>query len=159
MWSEVKSLSHVQLFVTPWTVAYKAPLSMEFSRQEYWSGLPFPSPGDLLDPGIELGSPALQADTLPSEPPGKLCANHHTPSLEPVDTRPLDRHSPWAFPGLLPYLGSPGCQVIWVGLTWDHLADSAWLQSAILQCVFMVMCKTQERRQKQTGFWGMGSVQ
>ena len=70
----MKSLSHVQLFVTPWTVAYKAPLSMEFSRQEYWSGLPFPSPGDLLDPGIKLGSPALQADTLPSEPPGKLCA-------------------------------------------------------------------------------------
>ena len=44
---------------------------MEFSMQEYWSGLPFPSPGDLLDPGIELGSPALQADSLPSEPPGK----------------------------------------------------------------------------------------
>ena len=56
---------------TPWTVACQAPLSMEFSRQEYWSGMPFPSPGDLLDPGIELGSPALQADSLPSEPPGK----------------------------------------------------------------------------------------
>ena len=58
----------VQLFVTPWTVAYEAPLSMEFSRQEYWSGLPYPSPGDLPDPGIEPGSPALQADSLPSEP-------------------------------------------------------------------------------------------
>ena len=68
---EVESLSRVQLFVTPWTVAYKASLSMEFSRQAYWSGLPFPSPGDLPDPGIEPGSPALQADTLPSEPPGK----------------------------------------------------------------------------------------
>ena len=56
---------------TPWTVAYKAPLSMEFSRQEYWRGLPFPSPGDLLEPGIEPGSLALQADALPSEPPGK----------------------------------------------------------------------------------------
>ena len=66
----MKSLSHVQLFATPWTVAHQAPLSMEFSRQEYWSGLPFPSPGDLLDPGIEPGSPALQADALPSEPPG-----------------------------------------------------------------------------------------
>ena len=55
----------------PWTVAYKAPLSMEFSRQEYWSGLPFPSPGDLPDPGIEPRSPTLQADALPSEPPGK----------------------------------------------------------------------------------------
>ena len=56
---EVLSLSHVQLFVTPWTVAHQALLSVEFSRQEYWSGLPFPSPGDLLNPGIKLGSPAL----------------------------------------------------------------------------------------------------
>ena len=54
-----------------WTVAHKAPLSMEFSRQEYYSGLSFPSPGDLPDPGIELRSPVLQADSLPSEPPGK----------------------------------------------------------------------------------------
>ena len=54
--------------MTPWTVAYQAPQSMEFSRQEYWSGLPFPSPGDLPNPGIERGSPALQADTLLSEP-------------------------------------------------------------------------------------------
>ena len=70
--SKVKSLSHVRLFATPWTVAYQAPLSMGFSGQEYWVGLPFPSPGDLLDPGIEPGSPALQTDTLPSEPPGSL---------------------------------------------------------------------------------------
>ena len=69
--SEVKSLSHVRLFATPWTVARQAPLSMGFSRQEYWSGLPFPSPGDLPDPGIEPGSPALRADALTSEPPGK----------------------------------------------------------------------------------------
>ena len=54
------------------TVAPQAPLSMEFSRQEYWSGLPFSSPGDLPNPGIEPKSPALQADSLPSEPPGKL---------------------------------------------------------------------------------------
>ena len=54
---KVKSLSRVRLFVTPWTVAYQAPLSMGFSRQEYWSGLPFPSPGDLPNPGIEPGSP------------------------------------------------------------------------------------------------------
>ena len=67
---KVKSLSHVQLFVTPWAVAYQAPQSVEFSRQEYWSGSPFPSPGDLPNPGIEPGSPALQADALPSEPPG-----------------------------------------------------------------------------------------
>ena len=67
-----KSLSRVRLFATPWTVAYQAPPSMRFSRQECWSGLPFPSPGDLPDPGIEPRSPTLQADALPSEPPGKL---------------------------------------------------------------------------------------
>ena len=71
----VKSLSCVQLFATPWTVARQAPLSMGFSRQEYWSGLPFPSPGDLPHLGIEPPSPvspALQADSLPAEPSGKL---------------------------------------------------------------------------------------
>ena len=67
----MKLLSHVRLFATPQTVAYQASPSMGFSRQEYWSELPFPSPGDLPDPGIEPGSPALQADALPSEPPGK----------------------------------------------------------------------------------------
>ena len=67
----MKLLSHVWLFATPWTVAYQAPLSTGFSRQECWSGLPFPSPGDLPNPGIETGSPSLQADALPSEPPGK----------------------------------------------------------------------------------------
>ena len=55
----------------PWTIAYQAPPSMEFSRQEYWSGLPFPSPGELPDPGVEPGSPTLQTDVSPSEPPGK----------------------------------------------------------------------------------------
>ena len=69
---KVKSLSCVRLFVTPWTVAYQAPPSMGFSRQEYWSGLPFPSPGDLPNPGIEPRSPKLQAETLLSKPPGKL---------------------------------------------------------------------------------------
>ena len=65
------SCSVVSDSVTPWTVAYQAPPSMGFSRQEYWSGLPFPSPGDLPDPGIEPGSPAFQADALTSEPPGQ----------------------------------------------------------------------------------------
>ena len=65
----MKSLSRVQLFATPRTVTYQVPPSMGFSRQEYWSGLPFPSPGDLPNPGIEPGSPALQGDSLPSEPP------------------------------------------------------------------------------------------
>ena len=68
---KVKSLSRVRLFVTPWTVVYQAPPSIGFSRQEYWSGLPFPSPGDLPDPGIKPRSPALHADILTSEPPGK----------------------------------------------------------------------------------------
>ena len=64
----MKSLSCVWLFATPWAVAYQASPSMGFSRQEYWSGLPFPSPGDLPDPGIELRYPALEADALTSEP-------------------------------------------------------------------------------------------
>ena len=67
----VKLLSCVWLFVIPWTVAYQAPPSMEFSRQEYWSGLPFHFPGDLPDSGIEARSPTLQTDTLPSESPAK----------------------------------------------------------------------------------------
>ena len=67
---KVKLLSRVQLFETPWTVAHQAPPSMGFSRQEYWSGLPFPSPGDLPDPGFELVSSMLQVEDLPSEPPG-----------------------------------------------------------------------------------------
>ena len=67
-------LSRVQLFETPWTVAHQAPLSMGFSRQEYWSELPCPSPANPPDPGIEPGSAALQADSLPSEPPEKLSA-------------------------------------------------------------------------------------
>ena len=61
----------LKTFATPWTAASQAPPFMGFSRQEYWSGLPFPSPGDLPDPGIEPGSPTLQADALPSKPPGK----------------------------------------------------------------------------------------
>ena len=66
---KVKLLNHVRLFATLWTIACKTPPSIGFSRQEYWSGFPFPSPGDLPDPGIQLGSPALQTDSLPSGPP------------------------------------------------------------------------------------------
>ena len=69
--THAQSLSRVRLLAAPWTVAHQAPLSLGFSRQKYWSGLPFPSPGDLPDPGIEPGSPALQAGSLPSEPPKK----------------------------------------------------------------------------------------
>ena len=70
-WNEEKSLSCVWLFVTPGAVAYQAPLSMGLSRQEYWSGLPFPSPEDLPDPGIKHNFRTLQADALPFEPPEK----------------------------------------------------------------------------------------
>ena len=68
---KVELLSRVRLFVTPWTVAYQVPLSMGFSRQDYWSGVPLPSPGDLPNPGIEPWYPSFQTGTLPSEPPGK----------------------------------------------------------------------------------------
>ena len=91
---KVKSLSHVWLFATPWTVAYQTPPSMGFSRQQYWSGLPFPSPGDLPNPGMEPGSPALQADALPSEPRGKSLYNMNsivfTSQCHCVSKRPID---------------------------------------------------------------------
>ena len=69
--------SHVQLFVTPWSLASQVPVSMEVSRQEYWSRLPSPSPGDLPDPRMEPGSPTKQVGSLPSEPPGKPSALLH----------------------------------------------------------------------------------
>ena len=89
----VKLLSHVWLFVTLWTVAHQAPPSMGFSRQEYWSGLPLPSPEDFPHPGIEPRSPSLQADALTSQPPGKpskclnnaLIPNHFTAVCLPKD--------------------------------------------------------------------------
>ena len=65
------------LFATPWTVALQAPLSVDFPSQEYWSGLPFPCPGDLPNPGIESGSPTLQPNSLPSEPPGKFMTEEY----------------------------------------------------------------------------------
>ena len=109
----VSCFSHVRLFMTPRTVACQAPLSMELSRQEYWSGLPCLSPGELPDPGIEPMSLALQADPLLSEPPGPsswscrveitpmshfctfLAAWFPTPSLKPGITSALaGRHQP-----------------------------------------------------------------
>ena len=68
-----ESLSHAQLYVTPWTVAHQASLSIGFPKQEYWSGLPFPFPEDLPDPGIEPMSPALAGGFLTAEPPGTHC--------------------------------------------------------------------------------------
>ena len=84
---KVKLLSRVRLFATPWTVAHQAPPSMGFSRQEYWSGMPFPSPGDLPGPGIEPRSLALQADALTAEPPGKPHV-HITPVAQMVKNLP-----------------------------------------------------------------------
>ena len=72
-------LSHVRLLATPWTGAHQAPLSMEFPRQAYWSGLPFPSPGDLPDTGVEPASPALTGGFFITEPLGKPCL-----ALEPL---------------------------------------------------------------------------
>ena len=71
--SNCQSLSRVRLFATPWTMAPQAPLSQGFCRQEYWSGLPFSPPGDLRNPGMDPGSPILQADSLPLSPQGALC--------------------------------------------------------------------------------------
>ena len=92
---KVKLLSRVRLFATPWTVAHQAPPSMGFSRQEYCSGLPFPSPGDLPDPGIEPRSPALQADALTSEPPGK--PNTFIQILKHIEFLPCPRHLSMCF--------------------------------------------------------------
>ena len=101
----MKSLSGVQLFATPWTVAYQAPPSMGFSRQEYWSGLPFLSPGDLPDPGIEPRSPALQTDALPSEPPGNLYCTCLQKEFEVAKVIFLpSEHSSHIFPPLFSFL-------------------------------------------------------
>ena len=81
-------LSHLQLFATPWTGTCQAPLSMGFSRQEYWSGLPFPSPGNLPNPGIEPRYPALQVDALLSEPPGTQSQIHPASRLDQATLLP-----------------------------------------------------------------------
>ena len=105
----------VWLFVTPWTIACQDPLSLEFSRQKYWSGLPFSSPGDLPNPGIKHGSPALQADSLSSEPPGNSLQCHPwafqneysvqfslVTQLCPTLCNPMDCNTPGFLPCPLP---------------------------------------------------------
>ena len=100
---KVKLLSRVRLFATLWTVARQASPSMGFSRQEYWSGLPFPSPGDLPDPGVEPGSPVLEADALTSEPSFSQTVGRPTaaPSRLPGSAGPVGvaRRAPPAVPG------------------------------------------------------------
>ena len=104
----------------PWTVAQQAPLSMRFSRQEYWSGLPFPSPGNLPNPGIEPRSPTLQADSSPSEPPVMLPGLTQESAISCRSARQLRhwglagcwlvclRHVPLSFPCRLAGAGTPG---------------------------------------------------
>ena len=94
---KVKSFSRVQFFATLWTVAHQAPPSMGFSRQESWSGFPFPSPGDLPNPGIEPRSSALQADPLTSEPPGKPKLGNYSRRVSINNV--VGCHSVWGFPG------------------------------------------------------------
>ena len=107
------SYSVVSDSVTSWTVACQAPLSIEFSRQEYWNGLPFPSPGDLPDPRIEPWSPVLQANSLPSEPPGKsrICPQCGRPGFNPWVGKTLWRRerlpTPVFWLGEFPGLYSP----------------------------------------------------
>ena len=140
---EVKSFSRVRLVMTPCTVAYQALPSMEFSRQEYWSGLPLPSPEDLPNPGFKPRSSALQAEALPSELPGKpwyreaqrspICLHidvaYHYVHLEVFDVlvEILFPHTSvgvcWAFfsdfgKSLLPLLFKDSWNKAWIGLVW-----------------------------------------
>ena len=95
--------SGVRLFASPWTAARWAPLSMGFSRQEDWSGLPFPSPGDLPDPGTEPRSPALQADSLPSEPPGKPLARGKKSRIANTQLKEKEKMGSWTPPDFKTY--------------------------------------------------------
>ena len=116
----MRLLSHVQPFGAPWTLTHQAPSSMGFSRQEYWSGLPFPSPGDLPNPGIKLRSPALQADASTSEPLGKPCyyccywvTSVVSDSVRPHRQKPTRLPRPW---------DSPARTLGWVAISFS----SAW---------------------------------
>ena len=122
------SLSRVRLFATTWTVAYQAPPSMGFSRQEYWSGLPFPSPGDLPDPGIEPRSPALQADALPSEPPGKFPPHDGVDRIPGSVHRIKQRVLDW---GQEQGLGTLQVKVPSLGLSWSELFSPGQKQFSI----------------------------
>ena len=126
-----------QILCDSWTVAHQAPLSIEFSRQEYWSGLPFPSSGDLPDPGIEARSPALQVDSLPSEPPGKsqalskknvawwmywwlTLASHAAPKAGSRD-HPHPRQRDWGAPERSGYWEGCGSHTVWEHTGMSHV--------------------------------------
>ena len=93
--------SHVQLFATLWTEAHQAPLTMEFSRQEYWRVLPCPPPGDLPNPGLEPESPALPVDSLPTEPSGKPITLHYYHAIHLQYHYPFDKTYTQPFRGCL----------------------------------------------------------
>ena len=142
---KVKSFSRVWLFATPWTVAYQAPLSVGFSRQECWSGLPFLSPGDLPNPGIEPRSPALQADILPSKPPGK-------PSMRDECNCPVvwtffstatlgNWDEDWPFPVPWPLLGFPDFLTYLRASSFRILNSSAGIPSSPLALLAAVLPK------------------
>ena len=114
--------------VTPWTVARQAPLSLGFSRKEYWSGLPFLSPGDLPHPGIEPGSPSLQVDSLPSEPPGKPTGSSfwENPLVNEVLTYEIRSAGHSGSTGPQKPLPSPRCRV-------DSVAESLRMEAKLGQ--------------------------
>ena len=109
MWN-CSLLSHVWLFATPWTVAWQAPLSMEFSKQEYWSGLLFSSPRDFPNPGIKPRLPAFQADSLPFEPPGKSYVLHSIGYYSAFACQ--GSQSPWSLLFFGIYLETPSSWII-----------------------------------------------
>ena len=146
--SKCQSLSCARLFATPWTAAHQAPLSMRFSKQGYWSGLPFPSPGYLPNPGIEPGSPALQADSLLTELQGKplvhgeqhLVHSGHFAAVTSVQVvnifitpkeNPLDN-----FP--IPPPVSPGQPPIYFLSLWVYLFWTFHIDGIILYVIFCV---------------------
>ena len=128
-----QSLSCVQLFATPWTAAHHAPRSMGFPMQEYWSGLPFPSPGDLPNPGIKLMSPALPGGFFTNEPSGKPQRFGH--AFIQSETSPHGLTAYWVLPSYFPFL-----QEVWATSSLDpgkvsHGAgdqNKTWLQASTL---------------------------
>ena len=118
-------LSHVQLFTTPWTVAHQAPLSIGFSRQEYRTRLPFPTPGDLSDPGIKPESPALAGRFFTTEPPGKP----KPPWMTKINSRGWYLHRPSHV--ISSFLQSQGCVLTtpFSVVGWDNLRASPWGQA------------------------------
>ena len=134
---KVESLSHVRLFATPWTIAYQAPPSMGFSRQQCWSGLPFPSPGYLLNPGIKPRSPTLQADPLPSEPL-KLKLQYFGHLMRRVDS--LEKT--WCLEGLgARREGDDGWMASRTLWTWVWVNSGSWWWSGRPGVLWFMDCK------------------